>query len=142
LIGFTSFVVSQKLYTFLFSFFFLIWMELSLQKVTLQECLLPWIEWITICQVLHIKLFVDFFGWVFEFEWLKAMEMKHTCWFVQLLIIKTINKPIAHFHVDVLLHCCNLLSMMALLWLHVCVLLLCEFLVVMVFLFARNATMT
>ncbi len=60
-IGFTSFVVSRELYTFLLSFFFLIWMELSLQKVTLQECLLPWIEWITICQVFHTKLFVDFF---------------------------------------------------------------------------------
>jgi hypothetical protein len=141
LIGFTSFVVPWKLYTFLLSFFFFIWMELSFQKVTLQECLLPWIEWITICQVLHTKIFVDFFCRVFEFEWLEAMEMKHICWFVQLLIINTINKPIAHFHIDVFLHCCDLLLRIALLWLHVCVLLLCELLVVMVFLFARNATM-
>ncbi len=60
-IGFISFVVSWELYTFLLSFFFMIWMELPLQKVTLQECMLPWIEWITICQVLHTKLFFEFF---------------------------------------------------------------------------------
>jgi len=41
LIGFTSLVVSRKLYTFLLSFFFLIGMELSFQKIALQECLLP-----------------------------------------------------------------------------------------------------
>jgi len=61
-LGFLIDFTSCELYTFLLSFIFiLIWMELSLQKVTLQECLLPWIEWITICQVLHTKLLVDFF---------------------------------------------------------------------------------
>ncbi len=141
LIGFISFVVSWEFYAFLLSFFFLIWMELSLQKVTPQECLLPWIEWITFCQVLHTKLFVDFV--LLSFLILMAQgNGAETCWFVQLLIINTINKPIAHFHVDVLLHCCDLLLMMTLLWLHVCVLLLCELFVVMVFLFARNVTMT